>query len=129
VNAAAVAALPPSALWDIARVSERLVRAGVNPRRIEPTPSAPEFLANTVTAAFAVARVGELRAFVFPDTLSRRRVTDLLDPATAAPRGSVAPWRSRPLLIVSQNLVAVMLGGSETQRERVQLALEAGLPR
>lgn len=129
INAAAVAARPPSPLWDVARVSERLVRAGVNPRRIEPTPRAPDFFSNAETAAFAVARIGEVRVFIFPDTVSRRRATEGLDPVKAAPRGENSPWQSVPLLIISQNLAAVMLGGSDTQRERVQLALEAGLPR
>jgi hypothetical protein len=127
-TAAAVAARPSSALWDVDRVSERLVRSGVAPRRMDPPPKAPAFFATaTTTGAFAVGRSGELRVFVFRDSLARKRVTDGLDPATASPRGAAVAWAQAPVLIVVQNLAAVMLGGSATLQERVQLALEAGL--
>jgi hypothetical protein len=127
VTASAVAARPPSALWDVDRVAERLVRAAVGPRRIEPPPAVPPFLAGATTAAFTVARGGEVRVFLFRDSTQRRAVTELLDPATAAPVGVPSPWPSPPLLIISGNLAAVMLGSTPVQRERVQLALEAGL--
>lgn len=128
-TAASVAGRPPSPLWDVDRVSERLVRSGVAPRRIEPAPAAPAFFATAVaTGAFNVGRGGELRVFVFSDSLARRRATDALDPETASPRGSAPAWPQPPVLIGVQNLAAVLMGGTETLRERVQLALEAGLP-
>jgi hypothetical protein len=128
ITAAAVAARPPSALWDVDRVSERLVRAGVGPRRLETVPPAPSFFLDATAAAFAVARGGELRVFIFADSVRRRTATDALDPLTVAPPGTASPWPSDPLLIVSNNLAAVMLGAPPVWRERVQLALEAGLP-
>ena len=128
VTAAAVAARPPSALWDVDRVSERLVRAGVGPRRIDSVPPAPSFFRDAHAAVFAVAGGGQLRVFIFPDSARRRAATDELDPLTVAPPGATSPWPSEPLLIVSNNLAAVMLGSRPVQRERVQLALEAGLP-
>jgi hypothetical protein len=126
--ASAAAARAPSESWDVEAVSERLVRAGVAPRRIDPAPEAPEFLAHTITAAFALGRDGELRVFIFPDSGARRRVTGRFDPVTATPRGADFHWPRTPLLIVQQNLAAIMMGGTEALRERVQLALEAGLP-
>jgi hypothetical protein len=128
VTAAAVAARPPSALWDADRVSERLVRAGVGPRRIDSVPPAPSFFRDARVAAFAVVGGGQLRVFIFPDSARRRAATDGLDPVTVAPPGAESPWPSEPLLILSNNLAAVMLGSRPVYRERVQLALEAGLP-
>jgi hypothetical protein len=127
-TASAVAAIPASGLWDVDRVSERLVRSGVAPRRIEPVPPKPAFFASAnATGAFVVGRGGELRAFVFADSAARMRATASLDPATASPRGAATAWPGSPLLIVTQNLAAVLIGGSATLRERVQLALEAGV--
>jgi hypothetical protein len=127
--AVAVEARPLTQLWDVDRASERLVRAGIAPRRIAPTPAVPSFLAGaTASAAFHVGRDGEVRVFIFADSTARRRATDALDERTVAPPGAISPWPERPLLIVGQNLAAVMLGGRDLLRERVQLALEAGLP-
>lgn len=128
VTASLSAARPPSPLWDVDRVAERLVRAAVGPRRIEPVPDAPPFFAGATTAAFTVARGGEVRVFIYPDSTARRAATEPLDPETVRPQGSKWSWPDRPLLIVSGNLAAVMLGSTAVQRERVQLALEAGLP-
>lgn len=127
--AVAVEARPLSPLWDVDRASERLFRAGIAPRRITPTPAVPPFLAAaTSSAAFHVGRDGEVRVFIFADSGARRRATEALDARTVAPAGTSSPWPDRPLLIVGQNLAAVMLGGRDQLRERVQLALEAGLP-
>lgn len=130
--AVAVEARPLSQLWDIDRASERLFRAGIAPRRIAPTPVVPPFLSSaTSSAAFHVGRDGEVRVFIFGDSAARRRATAGLDDSTVAPAGTSSPWPERPmrpLLIVGQNLAAVMLGGGDQLRERVQLAFEAGLP-
>ena len=115
-------------LWDVDHVSERLVRSGVAPRRVDPAPAAPAFLKSAkAVAAFAVGKDGDLRVFIFADSVARRRVTEALDPATASPRGQPVAWSSAPVLIVVQNLAAVLMGGSPRLQERVQLALEAGL--
>ena len=128
-TAAAVQARPLSPLWDVDRAAERLFRAGIAPRRITPAPDVPSYFATaTSSAAFHVGRDGEVRVYMFADSAARRRVTEALDTRTAAPRGTSNPWEDRPLLIVAQNLAAVMIGGSDQLRERVQLALEAGLP-
>jgi hypothetical protein len=127
-TASEVAARPSSASWDVDRVSERLVRSGVAPRRVDSVPPVPDFLSSaTAAGVFTVGRDAELRVFIFTDTLARRRVTESLDPATASPRGVPQYWPRAPLLIVVQNLAAVMMGGSGTLQERVQLGLEAGL--
>lgn len=128
-TAESVATRPPSPLWDVDRVSERLVRAGVAPRRILPVPKAPAFFSAAREAgAFNVGRGGEVRVFIFVDSLARRRATDPLDPQTASPRGSGSAWPDGAILVVGQNMAAVIMGGTDRLKERVQLALEAGLP-
>jgi hypothetical protein len=122
------AAEKPTGLWDLAHVSERLVRSGVAPRRIDPAPPSPAFLsAAKASGAFSIGREGELRVFIFRDSLERRKVTEALDPATASPRGQPVAWPSAPVLIIVQNLVGIMMKGSPRTQERVQLALEAGI--
>lgn len=128
-TAAKVEVRPATGLWDIDQVSERLVRAGVSPRRVEPTPKAPDFFnGTTALAAFKVGRSGDLRVFIFADSAARRRATSALDTLTVAPRGARSPWPEPRQLIVAQNLAAVLLGADETLQERVRLALEAGAP-
>lgn len=128
VTASHSATVKPMGLWDVDRVSERLVRSGFAPRRVEPAPPPPAFLASAkTTAAFSVGREGDLRVFIFTDSLARRKVTESLDPATASPRGQPVAWPSAPVLIVVQNLMAVMMKGTPRLQDRVQLALEAGI--
>ena len=127
-KAVAVAARPSTGLWDLDHVSERLVRSGVAPRRITPVPESPDFFAGAKeTGAFSVGRGGELRVFVFTDSLARRRVTEALDRQTASPKGQTRWWPKDAVLIVVQNLAGVMMGGSDRLKERVQLGLEAGI--
>jgi hypothetical protein len=75
-------------------------------------------------------RVGNatLHAFIYADSAARLRVTAALDSLTAAPRGTTSPYGLPRILIVNNNLAAVLVGGSERQQERVSLALTAGLP-
>ncbi len=127
-TAVSVATRPTSVLWDVDRVSERLVRSGVAPRRMKPAPDVPKFFASAKeTGGFLVGRDGELRVYVFADSVARRRVTDSLDAKTVSPPGTHV-WHDQAMLIVAQNMAAVLLRGNGTLQERVQLALEAGLP-
>jgi hypothetical protein len=131
-TAVAVSQRAPSGAWDADRVSERLVRSGVAPRRVEPSPEVPGFFRDAIeSASFVVGRGGELRVYIFADSAARRRATDALDPRTASPRGAPRAWPLDPVgptLILNGNLAAVLLGGTSALHERVQLGLEAGLP-
>jgi hypothetical protein len=122
---------PPSTtgLWDADHVEERLDRAGLAPR-LDSTAAARQPAFMHVPAR--VFRVGsaELRVYIYPDSAARARDTDALDPETVAPRTPGTPpvsWPATPTLIVSRNLAAILLTNSAQQRERVTLALEAGL--
>jgi hypothetical protein len=128
-KAVTVASRAPSGLWDVDGASERLVRAGVAPRRIDPAPKVPPFLAGaTASGAFHVGRDAEVRIYIFADSAARRRATDAMNPATGSPRGSAGAWEQPSILVVAQNLAAIVIGGPDVLKERVQLALEAGLP-
>ncbi len=125
-TATQVAALPATGLWSAEHVLERLVRAGVAPRPLEGAGAGPEWM--RVTPVVFAAGGGEVWAWVYADSTARRAVTDGLDPSTGAPAGRVAPFAAPMAFLVQNNLAAVVTGGSETNQERVALALQAGLP-
>jgi hypothetical protein len=128
LRAAAVAARPSTGRWDLDRVSERLLRAGVNPRANDTLPELPGFVGSPEVGRFRIGRSMDLLVLLYADSTQRSAVSAGLDSATVAPPGMVSPWGLDPLMITSVNLLAVLSGGSSAQRERVQLALEAGLP-
>lgn len=125
-TAAQVAALPATGLWSAEQVLERLVRAGVAPRPAEGAGKGPAWM--KVAPVVFAAGGGEVWAWIYADSTARRAVTDRLDPATAAPPGEVAPFAAPVVFVLQNNLAAVITGGSETNQERVALALQAGLP-
>jgi hypothetical protein len=67
---------------------------------------------------------GELVVFLYPTVSARLAATNDLDSATAAPPGGPG-WPSRPRLITSGNLAAVLLTDREQLAERVRNVLEA----
>ena len=125
-TATRVAAQPATGLWSAATVLERLVRAGVAPRPIEDAPAGPDWM--RVRPAVFAAGGGEVHAWVYRDSTARRAATDALDPATGAPPGRVPPFASPMIFVMQNNLAAIISGGSETNQERIALALQGGLP-
>lgn len=69
-----------------------------------------------------------VHAYLNADSAARRPATGGLDSLHLAPKGVASPYPFPRLLIVQNNLAAVLIGGSERQQERVSLALTAGLP-
>jgi len=128
LRAAAVLGRPRTGKWDRDLVAERLRRAGVNPRASDTAPLRPAFLGQPEATQFQIGRGASLAVYLYADSSARRAVTAGLDPESASPPGVPSPWGLDPLPIVSVNLFAVLSGGSSAMRERVQLALEAGLP-
>jgi len=125
-TATRAAAMPRTGLWTEAQVLERLVRAGVAPRAVEAASSGPDWMRRAPLVLAAGG--GEVYAWVYKDSTARRAVTDSLDPSTGAPPGRVPPFASPMIFLVQNNLAAIITGGSETNQERVALALQAGLP-
>jgi len=124
-SAAAAASLPSTGKWDEPHLVERLVRAGLAPQAL-PGEKGEDYWKAPVLAY----RLGPstLYVYIYSDSLARRAITAALDTVTAAPPGRVGAYPLRHILVVQNNLAAVMVGGSDTQQERVRLALEAGLP-
>ena len=125
-TATRVAAMPRTGLWTSAQVLERLVRAGVAPRAVEGAPTGPDWM--RMRPAVFAAGGGEVYAWIYKDSTARRAGPDALDPYTGAPAGRVPPFARPMVFLVQNNLAAVITGGSETNQERVALALQAGLP-
>lgn len=124
-KAAAVPALPITGLWDEPHLIDRLVHAGLAPRPATGTPVSAKYWDRPVTAL----QLGEstLYVYFYADSSARRRITATLDSATAAPTGMASPYTLPHLLIVNNNLAAVLVGGTDRARERVTLAISAGL--
>ncbi len=119
-------ATPSTGLWTEEQLLDRLVRAGVAPRRVESPTSAPGWMPEG--SLVFLAGGGEVRAWILKDSTARRAVTDRLDPLTGTPAGETVPYPPPMTFVMQNNLVAVVTGGTERNQERVALALQAGLP-
>ncbi|MBW7933742.1 MAG: hypothetical protein H3C62_09060 [Gemmatimonadaceae bacterium] len=115
----------PTGRWSQAQLTERLVNAGLAPRADDSIPSHPVLPVSPVAL-----RVGKahLVAWIFADSVARRTVSATIDTLTAIPKGQPNPFAEPPMFVMQNNLIAVLVGGSDRQRERVRLAIEAGLP-
>jgi hypothetical protein len=124
-KASVAASQPATGRWDEAHLVERLVRSGLAPQAL-PGEKSERYWG----APLRAYRVGSatLYAYIYSDSASRRRVTDGLDTLTAAPKGSASPYPPRHIMVLQNNLAAVLVGGSDRQQDRVSLALGAGLP-
>jgi len=112
--------------WDECNVKQRLERAGLAPRRASGEVRQPIF--HVPGVSYAVGRA-ELQVFLYPDSAALAKDLADVDTARVQGRGAPAiPWPSRPTLMTSNNLAAVLLSDDATQVERVQLAMTAGLP-
>lgn len=125
-TATRAATTPATGLWTEAQLLDRLVRAGVAPRRAEnPRKIAPWMNREPVVL---LAGGGEVHVWIYPDSTARLAVTARLDPESATPRGETVPFTPPMRFVMQNNLAAVVSGGSERNLERVALALQAGLP-
>jgi hypothetical protein len=123
--AAAAASLPSTGKWDEPHLVERLVRAGLAPQA-RPAEKGEKYW----KAPLFAYQVGGamLHVYLYRDSLARKAVVATLDTVQAAPPGTTGVYPLRHILIVQNNLAAVLVGGNDAQQERVRLALEAGLP-
>jgi hypothetical protein len=117
---------PPTGKWDEENLTYRLLRAGVAPRKVLDAPPGPDFMRGE--RLLFVAGGGEVHAWIYPDSLARIAVSSTLDSARATPPGVNVPFESPVTLVLQNNLIAVIAGGSWQNHERISLALQAGLP-
>lgn len=125
-TAARVATSPATGLWSEEHLLDRLLRAGVAPRRMEDPPAGPDWMPGEPIAINAGG--GQVFAWIFTDSTARRAVTGVLEERTGAPDGRSAPYAPPMRFIVQNNLAAYLTGGTERNQDRVALALTAGLP-
>jgi hypothetical protein len=111
--------------WDEAQLTKRLVEAGLAPRPDDSLPPHPDYKVKPVGFRLGNAH---LLAWIYTDSLARRAVSLSIDTLTAVPIGQASVWAEPPVLLLQNNLIAVIVGGSDRQRERIRLAIEAGLP-
>ncbi len=112
-------------LWDEPHLVNRLVRAGLAPQAI--ADEAPEGYWNAPMHAYHVG-AATLYAYIYPDSNARRRVTDVLDSLTLGPKGRPGSYPVPHVLIVQNNLAAVLVRANDRKQEQVALAIGAGLP-
>lgn len=125
-KASAARTAPATGRWDDAHLVDRLVRAGLAPQAVKDA-APPPYWAAPVAVAYTVGQA-TLYAYIYPDSTSRKRATAALDTVSLAPKGTASPYAVPRVLIEQNNLAAVLVGGSDRQQERVQLAITAGLP-
>jgi hypothetical protein len=78
--------------------------------------------------AYRLGTTAHLLAWIYADSTARRRVSAKIDTLTAIPQGQANAWALPPSFVSQNNLIAVIVGGSDRQRERIRLVIEAGLP-
>ena len=123
-RAPAADACPMTGLWHSCSVQERLERAG-----FVLVPVRDSVGQRGLDIPGAAYRIGsaELQLYLYADSVDAIAQAARLnrdDAEAASVQGILRP----PALIRSNNLVALLFGNNDRQRERVQLALTAGLP-
>lgn len=123
-KASAVVAVPSTGLWSDAELNKRLVDAGLAPQRFDSVKALPWMGAPVIAYRLGVAT---LAAYVYHDSLARKAIAARLDPLTLAPTGTESPWGTPRQLVQNSNLLAVVVGGTDRQRDRIVTALAAGV--
>ena len=124
VRASSTAPAASAGIWDDAQLAKRLVDAGLAPQRRDSVRS--QLWMGVPVHAFTLG-VATIDAYIYRDSLARREAVAKLDPMTFAPRGQSSPWGVPREVVENNNLVAIVVGGTDRQRERIVMALAAGV--
>ncbi len=119
-------ACPRTGMWALCSVEKRLEQSGFVVRRVNA--DAPRRAGFSVTPAVYTLGRSRLEVFIYPNESALSADVAKIDTLSAAPRGAPNPWETTPKFVRSGNLAAVFLTDSETQAERLALALTAGAP-
>jgi hypothetical protein len=122
----AKAGCPHTGLWAICSVENRVRQSGFVAKRVEG--EAPKRLGFSVTPVVYTLGKSRLEVFIYPDEAALARDFANIDTVEVAPEGATGSWDTRPVLIRSGNLAAVLLSQNPRQAERLSLALTAGAP-
>lgn len=120
----AVTATPRAGAWTDALVAKRLVDAGLAPQRNDSVKARAWMHAAVHAWTLGAATV---HAYIYSDSGARRAAVAALDPATLGPRGQPSPWSAYRAFVENGNLVAIIDGGTDRQRDRIVTALAAGI--
>jgi hypothetical protein len=124
-RASTVAGVRPAAgAWTPELVTKRLVDAGLAPLRRDSVRAAKWFSVPVHGLTLGVATVD---AYIFADSASRIAATSGLDPVTLAPAGQPTPYGPLRGAVGNGNLFAVVVGGTDRQRDRILTALAGGI--
>lgn len=133
IESAPVLTTPPDAgcakvgLWERCNLEDRLVRAG-----LVITLEDSLFRSDLFSIPGLRYKVGagedRLDLFVFASSQARERETSVLDSVAVSRRGERRAYAVPPMLVTSNNIAAVVTTMNERARERMALALSAGLP-
>jgi hypothetical protein len=123
-RAQAVAATPSTGRWDDAQLLKRLVDAGLAPQKRDSVKAQPWMGVPVLAYQLGNATID---AYVYRDSTARKDAIAKLDPITFAPRGQPTPWGTPREVVQNANLVAIVVGGTDRQRDRITTALAAGL--
>ena len=119
-RAQTVAGTRGTGAWDDAQLLKRLVDAGLAPQKRDSVKSLPWMGVPVLAYQLGNATID---AYVYRDSTARKDATAKLDPVTFAPRGQPTPWGSPREVVQNANLVAVVVGGTDRQRDRIATAL------
>lgn len=118
-------ACPATGQWALCSIMKRLDQSGLAPRR----DSAEVRMAPLTRPGVRVALgSSEVDLFLYPDEAARKRDESLLDRKRFIEATEQPTLRGEATLIRSANLLAILRSRSDTQRERVYLAITAGPP-
>ena len=115
---------PPSMTWNDAQLVKRLVDAGLAPQRRADV-RGEQWMGVPVLAYQLGA--AKLDAYIYRDSTARISIAARLDPMTLAPAGRESPWGVPRALIQNGNLLGILVGGTDRQRDRIATALAAGV--
>jgi hypothetical protein len=112
-------------LWAACSVERRLKQSGFVVKKVDEEPQRAGFTIKPVVYSIGKSR---LEVFIYDDEQSLARDLQGFDTVAVAPTGTTPTWPSKPTLIRSVNLAAVLLSENSRQAERVILAITAGPP-
>ena len=118
---------PRDGTWKACHLEDRINKAGMGIKVLDTLHLAT---VDQPAIHYRIGKTATLAALFFPDSAAGQEATAALDAHTLTPPGdTLGGWPARPIEVVrSANLIAVLFGVSETQAERVRLAITAGAP-
>lgn len=113
--------------WQLCSVEDRFARAGFVIEKLD-EPASRSFFSVPGTTYRVGAGSDQVEVFIYASAEARMADTEKLDSVAVSPRGERLSYPVPPLLITSRNLAALAFTFNERQKERIDLALSAGLP-